>query len=127
MLVNSKPLKFISAIYILFLVGIICLADLKGTQYLLAFTGDIPYGDKIGHFMLMGIFSFLLNLIFDCRKIYKIMLGSLIVLLLVTAEEGSQIFIAGRTYDFGDLIFDYAGIFIFGEVASAISKKFFRF
>lgn len=124
MVINSKLLKFIGAIYILFLAGVICLADLKGTQYLLAFVGNFPYGDKIGHFMLMGIFSLLLNLVLGCRKFHKIMLGSLTVLLLVTAEECSQIFIEGRTFDFSDLIFDYAGIFIFGEIALLIFRRF---
>jgi hypothetical protein len=37
------------------------------------------------------------------------LLGSLIVLAVVTAEEFSQIFIRGRTFDLSDLIFDYAG------------------
>jgi VanZ family protein len=49
--------------------------------------------------------------------------GSLIVLAVVTAEEFSQIFIRGRTFDLSDLIFDYAGIFIFGEAARFICWK----
>ena len=123
----SKRIKIITAIYILILVGIIFLADFRGTQYLLNFVGNIPYGDKIGHFGLMGIFSLLINLVLQAKTIQvwklRYLLGSLIVLAIVTLEEFSQIFIRGRTFDLSDLIFDYLGIFVFGEIARLICKK----
>ena len=123
----SKRIKIITAIYILILLGIIFLADFRGTQYLLNFVGNIPYGDKIGHFGLMGIFSLLINLVLQARtvQVWKLryLLGSLIVLAIVTLEEFSQKFIRGRTFDLSDLIFDYLGIFIFGEIARLICKK----
>ncbi len=75
----------------------------------------------------MGAFSFLLNSALKAKTIqlilFRYLLGSLIVFALVTIEEISQIFIAGRTFDLTDLIFDYAGIFIFGEVARLIFRK----
>jgi VanZ family protein len=108
-------------------VGIIVLADLRGTGYLLNFVGNVPFGDKIGHFCLMGMFSLLVNLALNAKtfQFWKLnyLLGSLIVLTLVTAEEISQIFIRGRNFDSVDLIFDYAGIFICGEAARFICRK----
>lgn len=122
-------IKILTVVYILILAGIIVLADLRGTQYLLNFVRFIPYGDKVGHFFLMGIFSFLLNLTmnaktFRLRKI-NFLLGTLIVLIVVTIEEFSQKFVRGRTFDLSDLVVDFAGILVFGELARLICRKFF--
>jgi len=51
------------------------------------------------------------------------LLGSLIVLVIVTIEEISQIFIRGRTFDVGDLVADAAGVIIFGEIARLIYSR----
>lgn len=127
MKIKSARMEILLCVYVLILAVIIFLADRKGTRYLLNFVGNIPYGDKLGHFLLMGIFSLLLNLVLDAKiiKIGKIryLLGSLIVLVVVTLEEFSQIFISGRSFDWGDLIFDYAGIFLFGELARFICRR----
>jgi polysaccharide biosynthesis protein VpsQ len=126
----SARIKIITLIYVFILAGIVVLADLRGTQYLLNFVGSLPHGDKIGHFCLMGIFSLLINLTLSAKtfRFWKLnyLLGSLIVLTIVTAEEFSQIFIRGRAFDLADLAFDYAGIFIFGEIARFICGKFIR-
>lgn len=45
--------------------------------------------------------------------------------ILVTIEEISQLFIRGRTFDWTDLIADFLGIFIMGELAKLIFLKFF--
>ena len=123
----SAGIKILTAVYILILAGIIFLADLRGTQYLLNFVGNVPFGDKIGHFFLMGTLSFLVNSALSARTIrvwkFNYLLGSLIVLAVVTLEEFSQIFIGGRSFDLGDLLFDYAGIFIFGEFARFVCRK----
>jgi VanZ family protein len=122
-------IKILTIVYIFILAGIIVLADLKGTRYLLNFVRFIPYGDKVGHFFLMGMFSLMLNLALNARtfRLWKInlLLGSLIVLAVVTLEEISQKFIRGRSFDLSDLIVDFAGIFIFGELARLICRKFF--
>ncbi len=114
----------------LILAGIIFVADQKGTRYLLKFIGYLPFGDKIGHFCLMGMFSFLLNLTLNAKSVgfgkFRYLLGSLIVLALVTLEEFSQIFISGRSFDLGDLAFDYLGIFLFGELARFVCQKYFE-
>lgn len=125
----SAKIKIFTAIYIFVIAGIVVLADNKGTQYLLKFGGGIPYFDKIGHFLLMGGFSFFVNLVLRVREfsLWKIryLLGSFIVLIIVTIEEFSQIFISGRAFDWGDLVADYLGIFIFGEIARIIYRKYF--
>jgi VanZ family protein len=120
-------MKILLVVYIFILAVIIFLADRKGTSYMLNFVGSIPYGDKLGHFFLMGGFSFLLNLVLNARTFgvrrFNYLLGSLIVLIVVTLEEISQIFVRGRTFDLGDLFFDYLGIFICGELARFICRR----
>jgi polysaccharide biosynthesis protein VpsQ len=123
-------IKILTVIYIFILAGIVVLADLKGTRYVLNFVRFIPYGDKVGHFLLMGMFSFLLNLTLNAKtfRIARVnfLLGTLIVLVVVTIEEFSQIFVRGRSFDLTDLIVDFAGILIFGELARLICRKFFK-
>jgi VanZ family protein len=113
-------------IYIFIFAGIVILADVGQTQYLFTFIESLPLGDKIGHVCLMGMLSLFVNLALGARtfQFWKLnyLLGSLIVSAVVKAEF-SQFFIRGRTFDLSDLFFDYAGIFIFGEIARFICWK----
>ncbi len=123
----SARIKILTIIYIFILAGIVVLADVRQTRYLFTFIRRLPLGDKIGHFCLMGMFSLLVNLALSAKifRFWKLnyLLGSLIVLTVATAEEFSQIFIRGRTFDLGDLVFDCAGIIIFGEAGRFICCK----
>ncbi len=123
----SARIKIIAVIYIFVLAGIIFLADSRGTSYF-SFLRLLPFGDKIGHFCLMGTFSFVVNMALNARslRVWKLnyLLGSLIVLIVVTLEEFSQLFVRGRTFDLMDLLADAAGIVIFGEFAHLIVKKY---
>jgi len=123
----TARIKFFAVIYIFILAGIVVLADVGETQFLFRFVRKLPCGDKIGHFLLMGMFSLMLNLALSAKSVriwnFNYLLGSLIVLAIVTTEEVSQIFIRGRTFDTGDLMADAAGIFIFGGIARSVIKK----
>jgi VanZ family protein len=120
-------IKILAGIYFLVLAAIVFLVDHPTTQPLFRFVYNIPFGDKAGHFCLMGFFSILLNLALKAKavKIWKIdfPLGSLIVLAIVVAEEFSQLSVRGRTFDSVDLLFDLAGIILFGELARLIVKR----
>lgn len=120
-------IKILTGIYVFLLAVLILLADLRRTQYLLDFVGSIPNGDKIGHFILAGTLSFLFNSALKTKTIeiwkFDCLLGSLIVLVIVTLEEFSQIFVRGRSFDFIDLAADYTGIIIFGEIARHLRRK----
>ena len=78
---------------------------------------EIPLGDKIGHFMLMGFMVFLVNLTLKCQKVQLgsiwIQKGLLIVAPLVVLEEFSQIFMSSRQFSGGDLLAGCTGIAIF--------------
>jgi polysaccharide biosynthesis protein VpsQ len=120
-------MKWLTGIYLFILGGIVFLADQKKYQPLFRPIREMPYGDKLGHLVLMGLFSFLLNMALGCRtwRIRQINLlrGSLIVALLVTLEEFSQLFVPYRTFDLGDLLCDYTGIFLFGLLAYYLTRR----
>lgn len=107
--------------------GIVFLANRNELNQYLGFLATIPFGDKFGHFFLMGILSLLVNLSLLARQIQvgklKILLGSVIVIALVTAEELSQAFIPSRTLSIFDWLADLAGILIFGQVAIWVVNK----
>jgi len=77
-----------------------------------------PGGDKVGHFMLMGCMALLLNISLRQRRMTlagrSLLLGSILMALLVTLEEFSQIWLPLRSFDWGDLLADYLGIAVLG-------------
>ncbi|MCP4346900.1 MAG: trypsin [Desulfobacterales bacterium] len=87
----------------------------------------IPAGDKFGHFFLMGMLSFLVNISLNASKIrvffLDILKGSFIIWILVTLEEISQVFLQFRSFSFIDLLCDYCGIFCFGKIAACYLKN----
>lgn len=91
---------------------------------------QIPYGDKLGHFLLIGSMSLLLNLALQVRKIqiskFSFLLGSVILFTIITIEEFSQMFFPNRTFDLVDLFFNYLGIFVFGKLAIFIGKSIWK-
>jgi len=122
-----KLMKWLTGIYLLILGVIVFLADQKKYQPLFRRVREMPYGDKLGHLILMGLFSFLLNMALGCRTWrvwrFELLRGSLLVALLVTLEEFSQLFFRTRTFDGVDLVFDYLGIFSFGLLAYFLTKR----
>jgi VanZ family protein len=122
--------KWITAFYVLLLTGIVYLADHNQYQALFSVVRSVPGGDKGGHFLLMGLFSFLLNASLNCRTLNldrgRLLLGSVLVSALVTMEEISQIFMQHRSFDLVDLLFDYLGIWVFGEMALYVWRRHSR-
>ncbi len=123
----SMKSKVLAVGYICLLVVIVYFADLRRYQFLFRPVRRIPYGDKISHFILMGLLSFAVNLLFQGGQFrwgrLQLLKGSLIVAIVVTLEEISQLFIQYRTFDLVDLAFDYAGIFLFGQLAYYLIKR----
>ncbi|BAP55674.1 hypothetical protein THII_1377 [Thioploca ingrica] len=115
-------IKKITIGYIIFILMIIVLADQGDYIAILKDWVDmIPYGDKGGHLILMGLLSLTVNLSFKCTlwtvNQHTFLKGSVIVAVLVTLEEISQLFFSYRTFDWEDLLFDYLGIWAFGQLA----------
>lgn len=119
--------RLLTVFYILLLLGVVYLAGHRQYHGLFSTIRSIPAGDKVGHFLLMGLLSFLVNLSLRCRTVNlfsrAVLFGSLVVCLAVTLEELSQIFVRYRSFDPADLIFDYLGIWLFGRAALHLWKR----
>ena len=120
-------IKIIASLYILILIVVIFIADHKTYHHLFDILRGIPFGDKIGHFLLIGMLAFVVNVLFACKTVrfyrWQVFLGSLIVMVLVTLEEFSQLFIKYRTFDLGDLAADYLGFFFFTYLATSLNQR----
>ena len=114
-------MKLFTMLFIGFLILIVVVANLGLGPTIFPFIYLIPGGDKIGHFLLMGLLSFLVNTLLKGTRTqilsFELLKGSIIVGVIVTLEELSQLFLMYRAFSLIDLIFDYAGIFIFGYFA----------
>ncbi len=102
--------------FFIFISYIIFLANSANYNFAFRVIGDIAYGDKIMHGLLYGVMAFLLNYSLRFKSIKNIQLGTIIVLVFSTIEEFSQIFIASRTFNIGDLIANFIGIFLFSMI-----------
>ncbi len=120
---NRDRLKRIglAAAYFAVVVLIIWLADHRDTQSIFSWVQVLPGGDKLGHFLILGGFAFVLNHALRCRTVTlggkPVLLGSLVVLALAAAEETSQLVIPGRTFDLFDLAADALGIWFLGRLS----------
>lgn len=86
----------------------------------------LPYEDKIAHFFLVGALAFLLNLSLSLSQItigrFRVLTGSLLLLVFVTFEEGSQAWFPSRSLSWSDLLANYAGILCFGWAAAYVVR-----
>jgi len=124
---NMKNIKRATFLYIFLILLIIAFANQGDYLHILkSLVSKIPYGDKWGHFLLMGLLAFFVNILLNCDKfkVFKLsfLKGSVIVLVIITLEEVSQIWIDTRSFDWVDLAFDYLGIFVFGQLAWYLTK-----
>lgn len=120
-------MKLITGIFILFLVLIVIATDLGWKPLPVKLIYLVPGGDKISHLFLMGTLSFLVNITISAPKkrfiSKEVLLGSLILLLIVTLEEFSQLFLKSREFSFIDLLSSYVGIVVFGFLAERFTYR----
>lgn len=83
--------------------------------------------DKLGHFIFMGLCTFLINFLLHGREItflgMPFLLGNAILIGFTTIEEVRHLFLAHRNFEILDLLSCYAGILIFGNFAALLVKK----
>lgn len=107
-----KRIHWLAIAYSALILVVIYMADVGNP--LLHVIHTIPYGDKIGHFVLIGGLTLLINLAVNCHRIslgrLNVLTASLLIAVLITLEEFSQLFVASRHFDLGDLAANYLGI-----------------
>jgi VanZ family protein len=117
-------MKWLTILFALFLILIIVLAD-AGRLGMLAIVYQIPYADKVGHFVLYGILALLINLtlfrsIDNRSRTRTAFISGLILALLIGLEEFSQRSFPHRTFSLGDLTASYLGLIFFSWLALRI-------
>ena len=117
-------MKILPSIYILLIFLLIFSANTNTFPTWLSWYREIPYGDKVGHFFLFGIFSLCLNHVLSFRQISifskKLFVGSVLTFAFITIEEFSQIFFNSRTFSLADLLANYFGILLLGECTTRL-------
>ncbi len=97
-----------------FVAGVIICADRRLLGWFFGWVNGIPFGDKAGHFFLIGVLAMLLNhaLSYQVHRIsrWQWQRGGLVVLLVMTMEEFSQLWFSSRSFDVGDLLANALGV-----------------
>ena len=106
--------NILAAAFFLFIAFIVVLADQGRLPGFVTVLVDFPNGDKVGHFLLMGGLSLLVNLAQPASSGRRHILAILLVALLVALEEASQSWFGTRHPDLADLAASLAGILFLG-------------
>ncbi len=109
--------KFLALFSVLLVLGIVFLANTGGLPQSIRALYDFPFGDKLGHLLLMGLLSFAVNFAIlageeSSKSTSLVFRTTLVLVFLVTLEEFSQRYFYRRTFSLMDLFFSYLGIFI---------------
>ncbi|QBY04109.1 trypsin [Thalassotalea sp. HSM 43] len=118
-------MRLIAALMLVFICSLLFMANTGQDNMFFEFKRGIPFGDKVGHFMLFGGMAMLTNFALRFRHVSKsslLQFGSLLVLALSTMEEFSQIFISTRTFSFYDLAANFLGISLFTLISLELGK-----
>jgi len=115
-------MKWLAILFTIFILLVIILADAGVLAHYVGFIYAFPFGDKVGHFILYGILTLLIDLALfrarpdQSRRRLVVMCG-LVLALLIGLEELSQQHFSSRTFDLVDLTFSYLGVIFFSWVA----------
>ncbi len=116
-------MKYLAAAFAIFILAVVLLADqgrLPGFLYALY---DFPYGDKLGHFLLMGGLALLANLAVGRRPPRFRLFATLGIAALVALEELSQELFPARHADLLDLAASLTGIAVAWLVGRIILNR----
>ena len=117
-------LKLTGYLFIGFIAVVLIFVDMGWKLFIFDWINYLPFRDKTGHFLLIGGLTFFVNIVLDLKQIIiskrSFLLGSVIVFVFITIEEGSQYFISTRNCELLDLICNYVGILFFGKLSKKV-------
>ncbi len=121
-------MKWVAVIFLILIIAVVFLADAGRMPVFLANLYNFPNGDKVGHFLLLGILSFLVNASVVSALPSKnpkrlFLVTSLILALLAGIEEWSQQFFSHRQASLLDLSSSLAGVAFFSCLAWKNAKR----
>ena len=114
---NIQPQKFINVAFVFYALFIIFVMVIAYNGMVPNILVKIPFYDKIGHFLLIGFSSYLLNIVLNRHKIkfknFSITTAPFLVLVFFSIEECFQLLSPVRTFDLTDLLSDFLGVYFF--------------
>ena len=118
----KKRLFFATLLFSIMIVTIVVIANLDQLPRAIEHVYDFPGGDKVGHFVLFGLLSFLWNKsalsLFPDRVPARVILTiSLLLAFIIGLEEWSQALFPARTMSLIDLLASYTGVGVFALLA----------
>ena len=105
--------KLNTAVAILVVVGLSFVATVWPKTF--SFINAIPYGDKLGHFGIFGVLTFVVTQ--NISEPRAILCGSTLVTLVVIVEEFLQLLSATRTFSLFDLGASLMGVAVFAGLS----------
>ncbi len=120
-------MKYISILFLIFVIAIIILADRGSLPPFIRSIYDFENGDKLGHFILFGFLTFFITRTFlsslpsKSRSWVTLSVG-LVIALGIALEEFSQIYFSTRTFDLIDLLASFLGVLVGGWAAYKIKR-----
>lgn len=126
---NVRRSKIIALLGFSSLVVLICVTDAGYSPKFSAPLRDLPYGDKIGHFMLYGLTALLLAFAFPrAWRLGRLRIPYVIIAFLcfTLAEEWSQSLFASRTADPLDVLAGCSGILLATWTAARVKTRLER-
>ncbi len=118
----------LATLFALFLVVIIVSADMGRLGSFLSLVRYVPGKDFTGHLVLLGTMSLLLNTALRFKTFrwgsWNILVGTVILLVVGTTEEISQLFFVSRSFSFHDMLGNTIGIILFGQFGYWRSQRF---
>jgi hypothetical protein len=104
---------YLAGLWLFAIAVIIWLADTHRARPLFDWVESHHGSDKVGHFLIIGAMAFFANVALRGRRIGLFQLGSVAVAVVFIAEEFTQKLIPWRSFDWGDIAADLAGIVVF--------------
>jgi hypothetical protein len=119
---KSKITQYLPpTLFFIFILWMIGQADLDQENLIMDIGHSVPFGDKIGHFLLFGILALLLNMALGFKQLSiasrRFHLGSILVLVFAICEEFTQLAFETRTFDIVDILFDLFGIGLLSSIS----------
>lgn len=116
----------VATLFFVFILWVIVVSDLGGSNVLIDSVRAIPYGDKLGHTGLYGVLAFLVSLSLNPRqqKYVGLPLGCALVLVFALVEELSQYFFPStRMLDIRDALADIVGVCLAAWMYKRLNKN----
>ncbi len=113
--------------YFLFLCLLILMKNLNLGNSVFGLLHGIPHIDKLGHFFLYGLLTYLMSFALKHRSIklmtIRIPMAPVIMLIATFMEECSQITQEFRTFSLLDMLANAVGIVCFGTLAIWFTRR----